>query len=99
MNIVSLNQICLHHVNTIFKHQSTGMIYQVAQTSYRKQGVPQAQVPSFQRGRNDGAEGRQETKLSRDAVRGDDLIGGPAGNLGHAVELPGETAGASGGRA
>jgi len=58
MNIVSLNQICLHHVNTIFKHQSTGMIYQVVQTSYRKQGVPQAQAPSFPRGRNDGAEGR-----------------------------------------
>src|SRR5260370_7659782 len=37
--------------------------------------------------------------LCRDAVRGDDLIGGPAGNLGHAVELPGETAGARGGRA
>src|ERR1700694_1771284 len=32
-------------------------------------------------------------KSRRDAMRGDDLIGGPAGDLGHAVELPGETAG------
>src|ERR1700728_3575077 len=35
----------------------------------------------------------------RDAMRGDDLIGSAAGDFGHAVELPGETAGARGRRA
>src|SRR5258708_13299638 len=45
------------------------------------------------------AKSRQKAKLRRDAMRGDDLIGGTAGDLGHAVELPGETAGAGGGRA
>src|SRR5262245_55680761 len=34
-----------------------------------------------------------------DAVCGDDLVGGAAGDFGHAVELPGEAAGAGGGRA
>src|SRR5437879_2254574 len=33
-------------------------------------------------------------KSRRVAMRGDDLVGGAAGDLGHAVELPGETAGA-----
>src|SRR5471030_1852732 len=31
-------------------------------------------------------------------VRGDDLVGGAAGHFGHAVELPGEAAGAGGSR-
>src|ERR1700737_3102361 len=36
----------------------------------------------------------KKPELRRDAMRGNDLIGGAAGDLGHAVELPGETAGA-----
>src|SRR5258708_26382476 len=40
------------------------------------------------------AKSRQKAKLRRDAMRADDLIGATAGDLGHAVELPGETAGA-----
>ena len=38
-------------------------------------------------------------KPRRDAMRGDDLVGGPAGDLGHAVEGARKTAGAGGGRA
>src|SRR5260370_6793814 len=37
-------------------------------------------------------------RLRRDAMRGDDLIGGAAGDFGHAVELPCETAGTGGRR-
>jgi hypothetical protein len=36
-------------------------------------------------------------KLRRDAVRGDDLVGGAAGDFGHAVELPREATGTGGG--
>ena len=35
-------------------------------------------------------------QLRRDAVRGDDLVGGAAGDFGHAVERPREPAGAGG---
>src|SRR5450631_1342715 len=40
-----------------------------------------------------GRQGRH-AKSSGDAMGGDDLIGGAAGDLGHAVELPGKAAGA-----
>src|SRR5258708_10724421 len=43
-----------------------------------------------------GASGNDEERLRRDAMRGDDLIGGAAGDFGHAVELPCETAGTGG---
>src|SRR5882724_12996049 len=38
------------------------------------------------------------TTLRGDSMRGDDLVGGAAGDLRHAVELPCKTAGAGGGR-
>src|SRR3954449_3203954 len=38
------------------------------------------------------------TTLSGYPMRGDDLVGGAAGDFGHAVELPGKAAGAGGGR-
>src|SRR5260221_5342717 len=38
------------------------------------------------------------TTLRGDSMRGDDLVGGAAGDLSHAVELPRKTAGAGGSR-
>src|SRR3979490_840810 len=55
--------------------------------AWRRPGISRFRVRCFVSPRNDGAESR------RDAVRGDDLIGGTAADLGPAVELPGETAG------
>jgi len=42
-------------------------------------------------------EGVKVRRLRRSLVRGDDLVGGAAGHFGHAVELPGEAAGAGSG--
>src|SRR6266851_6276017 len=46
-----------------------------------------------------GPEGRIDPATSRrNPVRGDDLVGGAAGDFGHAVESPRKAAGAGGGR-
>src|SRR5215467_79965 len=44
-------------------------------------------------------EARDQARLRRVAMRGDDLVGVAAGDFGHPLELPGEAAGPGGGRA
>src|SRR6266542_3460409 len=64
-------------------------------TLWKRQLTVRAWIPGsrFRAPRNDF------DTLRRDAVRGDDLVGGAAGDFGHAVELPRKAAGAGGGRA
>jgi hypothetical protein len=45
------------------------------------------------------AEAHDQARLRRIAMGGDDLVGVAAGDFSHALELPGEAAGPSGGRA
>lgn len=63
--------------------------------------APAETAPAPTLSREERGEGVRERRLPnvlrRVLMRGDDLVGGAAGDLGHVVELAGEAAGASGG--